>query len=317
MIFRHAKAAVNSRLAKLKREIGERLDLRARVDRLESELREQRATLEAAIRALRGRDFVLERFLTASSAARPPGASRAVAALGVPAASIVLPTYNRAAYVGEAIDSVRAQVFADWELIVVDDGSEDDTAAVVARYRADPRIRYLRQPRGGCGAARNRGLAETRAPLVAYIDSDNLWYPEYLACAVDYLATHPEVDLVYGALVTELHGLETSHLFWRPFDRAALVAGNFIDTNVIVHRRALLAKYGDWDPRLHRLGDWDLALRFTADKPAQPLAVLATRYRSCDAIRVSEVDPMDPEMAIMREKLKLDVGRAGAERPRR
>ena len=250
------------------------------------------------------RNLVLETLVTHSAAARPPGASEAVARIAAPAVSVILPTYNRARFVGEAIESIRAQSFVKWELIVVDDGSKDDTQEAVARFLFDERIRYVRQDQSGSSVARNRGLDETSAALVAYLDSDNLWYPDFLSCAVDYFATHPDVNMLYGALVTDLHSLDATNVLWRPFDRAALVAGNFIDTNVMVHRRALLAKYGNWDPRLSRVNDWDLALRFTAEEPAHPLPVLAAYYRSCDGIRVTDVDPVDHEIAIVREKLK-------------
>jgi hypothetical protein len=274
---------------------------------VEQRLSEQANNLEAAVSASRSRDFVLEQLLTASTAARPPGASKAVARIGAPAVSVILPTYNRAGFVGEAIESVRAQVFTEWELIVVDDGSDDNTQDLVASFLSDHRISYVRQEKSGSSTARNRGLDATKAPLVAYIDSDNLWYPDFLYCAVDYLATHPDIDLVYGALVTDLHGLDGSNVLWRPFDRTALVAANFIDTNVIVHRRELLAKYENWDPRLSRVNDWDLVLRFTVDKPAYPLPVLAAYYRSCDKIRVTDIAPVEDEFSIVREKLKMEI----------
>ena len=284
-----------------------------RSGQLEQKMTEQLESIEGTLSTLRSRDFMLERLLTASPAARPPGAPEAVARIGVPAVSIILPTYNRAGFVGEAIESVRAQVFNEWELIVVDDGSSDDTQAVVASFLSDRRIRYVRQTRSGSSAARNKGLDATKAALVAYIDSDNVWYPDFLYCAVDYLATHPDVDLLYGALVTDLHCLDNSNVLWKPFNRAALIEGNFIDTNVIVHRRELLTKYGNWDPRLSRVNDWDLVLRFTADKEAYPLPVLATFYRSCDKIRVTEVDPnsLEYEMSVVREKLKIECCETG------
>jgi hypothetical protein len=272
----------------------------AEIESLRSGLAEQQRKLGE----LSQRNLVLETLVTHSAAARPPGASEAVARIAAPAVSIILPTYNRARFVGNAIESVRAQSFAKWELIVVDDGSKDDTQEAVARFLFDERIRTVRQDQSGSSVARNRGLDETSAPLVAYLDSDNLWYPDFLACAVDYLATHPDVNMLYGALVTDLHSLDATNVLWRPFDRAALASGNFIDTNVMVHRRTLLTKYGNWDPRLSRVNDWDLALRFTAEEPAHPLPVIAAYYRSCDGIRVTDVDPVDHEIAIVREKLK-------------
>ena len=127
--------------------------------------------------------------------------------------------------------------------------------------------------------ARNRGVAETEAPLLAYIDSDNLWYPDFLGRAVDCLASESDVDVVYGALVTDDHNLDRRSILWEPFDRDVLRGGNFIDTNVMLHRRCLVARHGGWDENLRRLLDWDLVLRYTAEKPARPLPVLAARSR--------------------------------------
>ena len=90
--------------------------------------------------------------------------------------SIVLPTWNRAYVLWRAIPSVQAQTFADWELIVVDDGSADCTARLVEEFR-DPRIRYLQVEHGGPSRARNLGVAASACDLIAYIDSDNTWRP--------------------------------------------------------------------------------------------------------------------------------------------
>ncbi len=114
--------------------------------------------------------------------------------------SILLPTYNRAYCLPRTIDSLLAQTYPDWELIIVDDGSTDDTGAVLARFD-DPRIRVLRHPSNrGVAAARNTGLAAARNPLIAFCDSDDPWRPEKLAKQVDFLLKHPEVHAVFTDL---------------------------------------------------------------------------------------------------------------------
>ncbi|RJF70796.1 glycosyltransferase family A protein [Rhodopseudomonas palustris] len=290
-------------------------ELQDRVDRLEHALADRfGAGLDKRIAAasregiprtdeLQLRLFALQRLVVGSPSARPPGAREAVAKLGNPAVAVILPTYNRARFVGEAIASVQAQSFPAWELVIVDDGSSDETEHAVAPFLGDPRIRYIRQQNTGSSVARNRGLDETSAPLVAYLDSDNTWYPDFLALAVDQLAVHTEVDFVYGALVTFLHNLPSACILWEPFDRARLEVGNFIDTNVLVHRRELVARYGGWDPNLSRLNDWDFALRCTVDKPAHALNALAAYYRQVDDIRVSETIDAEKEQQIIRAKL--------------
>jgi len=94
--------------------------------------------------------------------------------------SVIIPVYNRAGPLREAIASVLAQSFQDFEIVVVDDGSTDDPKSVVEKF-ADPRIRYFRQPNGGGGAARNRGLDEAEGVFVAFLDSDDLFLPHHLA----------------------------------------------------------------------------------------------------------------------------------------
>ncbi|MFI4903425.1 MAG: glycosyltransferase family 2 protein, partial [Burkholderiales bacterium] len=92
--------------------------------------------------------------------------------------SVVMPMYNGEAYVAEALDSVLAQTRPADEIVVVDDGSHDASAAIVARYSG---VRYVRQANGGCAAARNRGVAEAGGDVVAFIDQDDRWLPGHLA----------------------------------------------------------------------------------------------------------------------------------------
>jgi hypothetical protein len=249
------------------------------------------------------RRFALEQLLTSSPAARPPGARAAVARLGDPAVSVILPTYNRARFLGEAIASVQAQSFSAWELWVVDDGSSDDTETAVNDFLADRRVHYVRKENGGSSSARNEGLRLSSAPLIAYIDSDNVWYPDFLAAAVDHFATHSDDDFLYGALVSHIHNLDSSCILWREFDRADLENDNYIDTNVLMHRASVVEKYGAWDTRLSCLNDWDVALRYTADKPPRALNVLAAYYRRCDDIRATDSGGQPAEREIILAKL--------------
>src|SRR5438093_10213799 len=105
-----------------------------------------------------------------------------------PAVSVVLATRNQARWLNDAIASVRAQTFADWDLWVIDDGSADDTAGVVEQHAHDARIRYVREPHRERAAARNRGIAASRGALVAFLDGDDWWLPDKLAAQVAALA---------------------------------------------------------------------------------------------------------------------------------
>lgn len=104
---------------------------------------------------------------------------RKAASRGAPFFTVVIPIYNRAAELRTAIESVRAQTFQDFEIIVVDDGSRDDPEAVVGAFR-DPRLHVIHQRSAGGGAARNRGIDAVRGPFVAFLDSDDVYLPHHL-----------------------------------------------------------------------------------------------------------------------------------------
>lgn len=111
--------------------------------------------------------------------------------------SVIVPTYNRARMVCEAIDSVLAQTLREFELILVDDGSTDGTGEVIRdRYGGEPRLRYVAQENGGTAQARDHGLREARGEFVALLDSDDLWLPRHLESQVACLDAHGDADLV-------------------------------------------------------------------------------------------------------------------------
>jgi len=110
--------------------------------------------------------------------------------------SVVIPTYNRAKLVTRAVESALRAVEPDDEILVVDDGSTDDTAAVVSRYGAP--VRFVAAPHGGAGATRNRGLAEARNPLVAFLDSDDAWMPDKLRIQRALMEARPDVAFCFS-----------------------------------------------------------------------------------------------------------------------
>lgn len=119
----------------------------------------------------------------------------------MPAISVVVPTYNAARYVGEAVASVLAQDFGDFELLLIDDGSTDDTAAVVSQFAADPRVRLLRNEHNmGLIATLHRGYSECRAPLIARMDSDDICAPDRFRLQAELLRERPDLAIVGGAI---------------------------------------------------------------------------------------------------------------------
>ncbi|HTM02140.1 MAG TPA: glycosyltransferase [Vicinamibacterales bacterium] len=113
------------------------------------------------------------------------------------AVSVITPAWNAAAWLPETIASVLAQTHADWEWLIVDDGSADDTGVIVERAsRADARIRLLRQSNAGPSAARNRAMREARGEYFAFLDSDDVWDPRFLDAQLQVFSAHPETHLV-------------------------------------------------------------------------------------------------------------------------
>ncbi|MBI2424589.1 MAG: glycosyltransferase [Candidatus Hydrogenedentes bacterium] len=179
-------------------------------------------------------------------------------------ASVVMPTYNRAASIGAALESVLAQSYGHWELLIVDDGSTDETAEIVARYqRSHGNIRFVRIDHEGVSGARNRGLQESCGAVIAYLDSDNTWHPDYLLYMVNALALSGR-KTGYAALRIVDHDADGA-LSYRKlhFRRDALLKNNYIDINIFVHRRELAGELGGFDTALRRWVDWDLILRYT------------------------------------------------------
>ena len=128
--------------------------------------------------------------------------------------SIIIPLYNKAPYVRRALDSIAAQTFTDFEAIVIDDGSTDGGAAIVADY-PDPRFRLIRQPNAGPGAARNAGVAQARGEFIAFLDADDEWLPHYLYESVRLLESFwPEVASVTCGYIEHPAGASTEKL-WR------------------------------------------------------------------------------------------------------
>ena len=180
--------------------------------------------------------------------------------------SVVIPTFNSADYLAQAIQSVLAQTYQDFEIIVVDDASTDHTEEVLRSYAK--RICYVRQERGGPSVARNRGILQARGEMIAFLDADDLWRPTKLARQVEYLDHHPEACLVYTDFTRGPQpgsNNESRLQAFKPRDSAqafhGLLEENFIATPTVMVRRSALARSGLFDPKLRGSEDLDLWLR--------------------------------------------------------
>jgi len=187
----------------------------------------------------------------------------------VPRVSVIIPAYNAAWCVRRAVDSVLAQGYRDFELIVVDDGSQDETAAVVASY--GDVLRVVSKPNGGLSSARNTGIAVARGDYVAFLDADDWWLPSKLARQVALLESAP--DIVFCSTTTAVRTPEGVPLpDWRCGEAAGSTLECIFKANAHVAgsgsaamvRRAAFARAGGFDESLRSLEDIDMWMRLAA-----------------------------------------------------
>ena len=181
----------------------------------------------------------------------------------MPAVSVIIPAYNQGAYLKRAIRSVLSQTYPDFEVIVVDDGSTDNTPEV-ARSFNDSRLRYIYQENRGLSAARNTGIRHTTAPLLTFLDSDDLFLPEKLALLSAELEKHPEIGLVAGqAIPIDENEKQVGKIFDRrpPEDASRLLLGNPLHVGSVMLRRECQESVGFFDENLRSYEDWDMWLR--------------------------------------------------------
>ena len=185
---------------------------------------------------------------------------------GEPVLSVVLPTYDSAHTLGAAARSVLTGNTVALELIVIDDGSTDDTAAVLAELTTDPRVRVISRPNRGLAASLNEGIAAARAPFIARMDADDVSAPGRFDAQVEFMAAHPDVVLAGGQIRRVINGVaESSSRF--PLDHDTIVAALLRGQHAVCHpavvmRRSALDRVGGyWDEGVAE--DWDLFLRLS------------------------------------------------------
>jgi glycosyltransferase involved in cell wall biosynthesis len=196
-----------------------------------------------------------------------------------PAISVIIPTYNRESMVVEAVESVLAQDMPDFELIVINDGSSDETEARLSAYGS--RLTHYQQENTGVSAARNRGIKLSNAPLIAFLDSDDLWLPSKLKVQHTYMTENPEI-----------HICQTEEIWWRnsrrvnPKKHHQKPSGDIfqlslelclVSPSAVMMRRELIEKVGYFDEELPMAEDYDLWLRVAVDYPVvllpEPLVI--------------------------------------------
>jgi glycosyltransferase involved in cell wall biosynthesis len=182
----------------------------------------------------------------------------------MPEVSVIIPTYNSARFLGDAIDSVLAQTYEDFEILVIDDGSTDDTRMATRRYGSA--IRYSFQANQGVSAARNRGISEASGGWIAFLDSDDIWAASKLTRQMEALRARPACGVCHTAFV-RLEADGTTAALPRstagtPVLPELLLVGNVVGTpSTVVCRRSLLLRAGGFDPALSQCADWDMWVR--------------------------------------------------------
>mgnify|MGYP001767187590 CR=1 FL=1 len=196
--------------------------------------------------------------------------------------TIIMPTYNRANVILTAIESIIRQRYANWELLIVDDASTDETEKVVGSI-SDARIRYFRSEENlGAAGARNIALEEARGEFICYLASDNQMHPDFLLIMVNELLNRPNFDVLYCA--QRLFSIEAGEqhengIRFSIFHRPTLENHNYIDTGVIFHR-SQLDQPVRFTSSLRRLADWEFILQLTRRKPAYGIACILSDYYS-------------------------------------
>lgn len=206
--------------------------------------------------------------------------------------SVIMPTRNRAWCILDAVASVMQQTHQPFELLIIDDASTDGTEDLIrqnyAAEIASGKLRYFRLDQNvGVSNARNIGLTHAAHDWICYADSDNRLRDYHLAVMAGAVIEHPDRDCIYGRVLNKSSGT----VIGRPFGERDLVKGNHIDLGAFTHRKSLVARFGNFDPALRRLVDWELIIRYTRHKePAfVPLILLdySDRVESASGDRIS------------------------------
>lgn len=211
--------------------------------------------------------------------------------------SIIMPTYNRANIIERAINSVLNQTFSNYELLIIDDGSTDNTEKLIRRkygnYLKSGKIKYFKQENKGVSKARNRGLSESQGSIIAYLDSDNYWLETYLEKMVAALYNSNR-NTVYSAMEVDDSYRDKKFVRNAKYDRNQLLKGNFIDLNVFMHKRFLYYQFGGFNESLNRLVDWDLILRYTRlNEPYFVNEILAKYFLSSELNNISITNSLE------------------------
>ena len=195
-----------------------------------------------------------------------------------PLVSVIISTYNYGHLIGETLESLQRQTYSNWECIVIDDGSADNTSEIMQGFvQADSRIKYFPQQNKGMSAARNRGISLSKGKYIQLLDADDLLAPEKFEKHVAYLIQHPEADLVYSSV--KYFYAESPNIFyknvngsqqeWMPLISGSgdailnkLIVGNIMAINCPLIRKNVFTEQGAFNESMRHNEDWEMFLRW-------------------------------------------------------
>lgn len=191
-----------------------------------------------------------------------------------PVVSVIIATYNREEYIGKAVESVLNQTYANFELIVLDDGSTDETRAVLNQF-SDQRLRVYFLENTGPANARNKGIEISRGEYIAFLDSDDLWYPKMLARTVQFLESHRKIDLVCGGwdMINDdgnaISGVYSPIAFQKSVETdflASILRRSLFPIHSVLIRKKCFTQCGGFNANLLAFEDYELWIRFASFK---------------------------------------------------
>ncbi len=217
----------------------------------------------------------------------------------MPRISVVIPAYNAERTILETIASVQAQTFSDFEILVINDGSNDATLAQLETVR-DNRLRVCSYENGGLAAARNRGIREAKGDYIAFLDADDLWMPQKLECQVEALQRSPEAGVAYSWTIC-MREEDGRTLFFKataaPFTGNVypqLLLHNFVGHgSCILATRQAIQSVGEFDPTPQGSEDWDYYLRLAAQWPFVVVPEYQVIYRQASGSMSTKVKLME------------------------
>jgi glycosyltransferase involved in cell wall biosynthesis len=223
----------------------------------------------------------------------------------MPKVSVVIPAYNAITYLPEAVDSVLRQTYTDFEALIIDDGSSDQTADWASQI-ADSRVKLISQENKGLPGARNTGIIQAQGEYIAFLDADDLWTPTKLEKQVHCLENNPTVGLVHTwMLLVDEHGKSTGRVMKSNAEGDAwkqVVEKNVIACPSVMVRRYCFETVGLFDRNLRSIEDWDMWIRIAARYPFAVIKETLAYYRQLPSSMSKNCQVMEQAFRIVIEK---------------